>query len=133
MKEPAWIEKSDCLAFHSSLITRFGGADGIRDEGRLDAAMSKPLQLFHYKEATIYELAAAYASGIVKGHPFLDGNKRSGLMAAALFLEINGYRFQASEEEAALQILALADLRLSDAELTDWLEKSSQRKQPVKT
>jgi len=54
-------------------------------------------------------------------------------MAAALFLEINGYRFQASEEEAALQILALADLRLSDAELTDWLEKSSQRKQPVKT
>lgn len=120
MNEPHWIEKADCLAFHSALISRFGGADGMRDEGRLDAAMSKPLQQFHYEDPTIFELAAAYASGIVKGHPFLDGNKRSGLMAAAMFLEINGYIFQASEEEAALQILALADLRLSNAELADW-------------
>jgi death-on-curing protein len=121
MSAPNWIEKSDCLAFHSALIARFGGADGMRDEGRLDAAINKALQLFHDEKPTIFELAAAYASGIVKGHPFLDGNKRSGLMAAAMFLEINGYTFQASEEEAALQILALADLRLSDAELAYWL------------
>jgi death-on-curing protein len=120
MSDPNWIEKADCLAFHSALVARFGGADGMRDEGRLDAAMSKPLQLFHYEEPTILELAAAYASGIVKGHPFLDGNKRSGLMAAAMFIEINGFRFEATEEEAALQILALADLRLTDAELADW-------------
>jgi death-on-curing protein len=120
MSDPNWIEKADCLAFHSMLIARFGGADGMRDEGRLDAAINKPLQLFHYENPTLFELAAAYAAGIVKGHPFLDGNKRSGLMAAAMFLEMNGYIFQASEEEAALQILALADLRLTDAELADW-------------
>jgi death-on-curing protein len=124
MNETNWIEKGDCLAFHSVLIARFGGADGIRDEGRLEAALSKPQQLLYYEQSNLFQLAAAYASGIVKGHPFLDGNKRSGLMAAAMLLEINGYRLEASEEIAALQILALADSRLSDTDLATWLKES---------
>jgi len=121
MKEPNWIEVSDCIAFHSALISRFGGSDGMRDHGRLESALNKPKQLFYYEQADVFTLAAAYAVGIVKNHPFLDGNKRSGLMAAAMFLEINGYHFEASEEEAAVRILALADLRMEDAELAEWL------------
>jgi death-on-curing protein len=120
MKEPVWVEKTTCLAFHSSLVARFGGDDGMRDEGRLESALDKPKNLFNYESPTIFQLAAAYASGIIKGHPFMDGNKRSGLMAAALFLEINGYRFQPSEQDAAVRILALADMRLSDTESAVW-------------
>jgi len=121
MKEPFWIEKSTCLAFHSALVARFGGTDGMRDEGRLDNALNKLKNLFRYEKPTIFQLAAAYCTGIIKGHPFFDGNKRSSLMAAAMFLEMNGYSFQSSEEDAAIHILALADLRLTETELADWL------------
>ena len=91
MNEPVWIEKEVCLAFHDALLARFGGLSGIRDEGLLDSALNRPLHLFHYGKPSLFELAASYAEGIVKNHPFLDGNKRSGLMAAALFIESNGY------------------------------------------
>jgi death-on-curing protein len=121
MNEPIWITKEECLAFHSILIANFGGGDGMRDEGKLDATLDRPHQKFHYEEPSIFELATIYCSGIVKSHPFMDGNKRTGLMTATLFIECNGYRFEASEEETALQILALADSRLSDEELTEWL------------
>ena len=94
----------------------------MRDAGKLTAALHRPKQQFYYENASIIQLAATYASGIVKSHPFIDGNKRTGLMACQIFIESNGYRFEASEEEAAIQILALADSRLSDGELTAWLE-----------
>jgi death-on-curing protein len=119
--EPVWIEKADCLAFHSELLARFGGLDGIRDEGLLDSALNRPLQLHHYENPTMFDLAAHYAAGIVRNHPFLDGNKRSGLMAAALFLEINGYAFRASEEHAVLQTVALAAGEIEAAEYSAWL------------
>ena len=122
MKEPVWITTEQCLAFHSMLIANFGGSDGVRDEGKLRAALERPKQQFHYEKRPILELAATYASGIVKSHPFIDGNKRTGLMAAQIFIESNGYRFEASEEEAAVQIIALADCRLSDEDLTLWLK-----------
>jgi death-on-curing protein len=128
MNEPAWMAKEECLAFHSMLIATFGGGDGMRDEGKLDAALGRPLQQFHYENSSIFELAATYASGIIKSHPFIDGNKRTGLMICQLFIETNGYYFKASEEEAALQILALADCRLSDDELTKWLEANCTQK-----
>ncbi len=124
MSEPTWIEKPECLAFHDALLARFGGLGGIRDEGLLDSALNRPLHLFHYGDPSAFELAAAYAEGIVKNHPFLDGNKRSGLMAAALFLETNRHKFQAPEEEAVLQTLALAAGAIGAAEFSDWLEKS---------
>jgi len=124
MSEPVWIEKSDCLAFHDALLVRFGGLGGIRDEGLLESAINRPLQLFHYGNPSLFDLAAAYAEGIVKNHPFLDGNKRSGLMAAALFLESNGLDFQAPEEEAVLQTLALAASAIGAPEFSGWLAKS---------
>ena len=93
-------------------------------KGLLDSALNRPLHLFHYGEPSLFDLATAYAEGIVKNHPFLDGNKRSGLMAAALFLESNGYVFQAPEEEAVLQTLALAADAIGAAEFSAWLSKS---------
>lgn len=128
MNEPNWITKEECLAFHSMLIAHFGGSDGMRDEGKLDASLNRPKQQLYYEQATLLQLAATYASGIVKSHPFMDGNKRTGLMTCQLFLESNGYRFEASEEEAALQIIALADCRLSDEQLTQWLEANCSKK-----
>lgn len=128
MNEPNWITKEECLAFHSMLVAHFGGSDGIRDEGQLDTSLNRPKQQFHYEQATLLQLAATYASGLVKSHPFMDGNKRTGLMTCQLFLESNGYQFNASEEETALQILALADCWLSDDELTQWLEVNCSKK-----
>lgn len=124
MSEPSWVTKEEILALHSMLIARFGGADGVRDENALTTSLNRPLQHFSCDEPapTVIGLATIYCSGIVKSHPFLDGNKRSGFVAAVLFLESNGYQFEASEEEAAIQILASADSRLSDSELTAWLE-----------
>ncbi len=124
MNEPVWIEKAECFAFHDALLARFGGLGGIRDEGLLDSALNRPLHLFHYGEPSLFDLATAYAEGIVKNHPFLDGNKRSGLMAAALFLESNGYVFETPEEEAVLQTLALAADAIGAAEFSAWLAKS---------
>ena len=124
MNEPVWIEKAECFAFHDALLARFGGLGGIRDEGLLDSALNRPLHLFHYGEPSLFDLATAYAEGLVKNHPFLDGNKRSGLMAAALFLESNGYVFQAPEEEAVLQTLALAADAIGAPEFSAWLGKS---------
>ena len=124
MKEPTWIEKEDCLGFHGGLVARFGGLDGLRDEGLLESALNRPLQLLHYGTPSHFDLAAAYAHGIVKNHPFLDGNKRSGLMAAALFLELNGWVFHAPEEEAVLQTLALAAGELDADGYAAWLERS---------
>lgn len=125
MDEPFWIEKIDCLSYHAALLDRFGGLTGMRDEGLLESAIARPLQLFRYESPSHFELAACYALGIVKNHPFLDGNKRSGLMAAQMFLEINGWVFQAPEEEAVVFTRALAAGELGEAEYAEWLKRSS--------
>jgi death-on-curing protein len=124
MKDWIWIEKQDCLGFHNALLSRFGGLEGLRDEGLLESALARPLQLVNYGNPSDFDLAAAYAHGIVKNHPFLDGNKRSGLMAAALFLEMNGWTFHAPEEEAVLQTLALAAGAIDADEFSAWLKAS---------
>lgn len=124
MKEPIWIEKEDCLGFHSALLSRFGGLDGLRDGGLLDSALARPMQLLNYGSPSLFDLAACYAHGIVKNHPFLDGNKRTGLMAAALFLELNGMVFHPPEEEAVLQTLALAAGELDADGFSTWLAHS---------
>jgi len=96
----------------------------VRDEGMLESALGRPQQLWHYAKPTLFALAGAYASGIVKNHPFVDGNKRTGFVAAALFLESNGLKFIASEEEVVERTLGLAAGALSEAEYAAWLEQS---------
>jgi death-on-curing protein len=125
MNEPIRITREDCLAYHESLLERFGGLSGIRNESLLDSALSRPKHLFACGKPSIFQMAASYAHGIVKNHPFLDGNKRAGFIAAALFIEINGYRFQAPEEEAVLETLALAAGETSEEAYAVWLERTS--------
>lgn len=124
MKEPLWITRQECLSYHGILLSRFGGVPGVRDDGLLDSALAQPRQLFTSADPCLFECAAGYAAGIVKNHPFLDGNKRAGFIAAALFLETSGKRFQAPEEEVVLQTLALAAGEIDEKDYTLWLKAS---------
>lgn len=124
MKEPVWIDETDVYTFHQEMLALFGGLSGLRDEGLLQSALNRPQQLFHYEEPSLFELAAEYAFGIVKNHPFLDGNKRAGFMAAALFLEANGLTFGASEEEVVIYTRSLAAGEIIAEEYAVWLKAS---------
>ena len=109
MKEPVWIEERDALALHDRLLTLHGGAAGLRDDALLKSALARPQQHHAYGESPdIVDLAAVYTAGIVRNHPFVDGNKRTGFVVGILFLELNGYHFIAREEEAAQAVLELA-------------------------
>lgn len=125
MKQPQWVLREVVFAAHDQSLAQFGGAAGLRDEATLDSALGKPLNIFAYGKPSVFDLAASYAYGIVKNHPFVDGNKRTGFIAAAVFLELNGYAFHASEVDAALQTLALAAGEVSEAAYSDWLKVNS--------
>ena len=127
MKTPVWVLRETVLTLHEQSLAEFGGAAGIRDEGLLDSALGKPENLFHYGKPTIFDLAASYGFGLVKNHPFIDGNKRAGFITAVTFLELNGYRFQATEADAAVQTLAFAAGEMSEKEFSAWLKKNSRR------
>ncbi len=124
MTEPIWLDSTDCLTFHGELVAWFGGPDGVRDEELLESALARPRQRYAYGEPTLYQLGAAYAYGIVKNPPFVDGNKRTGFLAAALFLEVNGLAFSAVEEEVVVHTLALAASECTEAEYATWLESA---------
>lgn len=124
MREPVWITEEDCLSFHEKTLARFGGSSGVRDHGLLAPALARPQHLFSHERPTLFDMAAAYAHGIVKNHPFVDGNKRSGLLAAAVFLEANGVRFSATEEDAVVQTLGLAAGAITAKDFAAWLEKA---------
>ena len=123
MNEPVWIREVEALAFHAQQIALFGGSDGVRDRGLLDSALARPKNLFAYAERvlTIADLAAAYAVGISSNHPFVDGNKRTAMEVAFVFLEFNGFPVTASQEEACLTFLRLAAGEITEAELALWL------------
>ena len=121
MKEPVWIPKEIILAVHASLISRFGGTAGIRDEGLLESALARPQQAFHHGELSYSRMAASYAEGIVKNHPFVDGNKRTGFMAAYAFLAANGLQLTAPEEDAVVQTRALAAGEIGAPQYASWL------------
>lgn len=109
MKKPVWVDERDVLALHERLLALHGGGSGLRDGGLLKSALAKPADLLAYGEGTdIVAMAAAYTAGIVRNLPFVDGNKRTGFVVGILFLELNGFRFKASEEDAAKAVLELA-------------------------
>ena len=121
MKEPIWLNREDCLAIHEMMLAQHGGLAGVRDEGLLESALAKPRHHFSYRSPRLAEMAASYASGIILNHPFLDGNKRTGFMLAATFLEINGLEFTATEESVIEMTLALASGKLKHAGYAEWL------------
>lgn len=126
MNEPVWIDKSEALALHNRLLALDGGAEGVRDEGLLESALARPMHIHAYGDnPSIVQMAAAYMAGIVRNHPFVDGNKRTGFVVGVLFLELNGYRFVATEEEATQVVLNLAAGKLDDAALARWLAANS--------
>lgn len=127
MKEPYWFTREECLALHDMMLMHYGGIVGVRDENLLESALARPRQLYHYGKPTMAELAASYAIGIVKNHPFLDGNKRTGFMLGASILERNGFAFAAAETEAVLQTLALAAGEISESDYAKWLKANSKR------
>ncbi len=128
MTAPAWLLREAVLATHERLLSEFGGATGVRDAGLLDSGLARPENLSAYGEPTIFDLAAAYAFGVVKNHPFVDGNKRTGFTIAVIFLEMNGQRFGASEVDATIQTLALAAGELNETGYAEWLRASCQKK-----
>ena len=123
--EPCWLTREAVLAIHAQLLARFGGRAGIREDNMLESTLAKPRQLHAYGQPNVYEMAAAYAFGIVKNHPFVDGNKRAGFVAAYTFLGINGFDFTAPEEEAVIFTRGLAAGEITLEEYTLWLQKSS--------
>lgn len=127
MKEPQWLLRETVLALHERLLAEFGGLRGLRDAGLFDSALTRPRWLFAYDKPTVFELAAAYAYGLIRNHPFLDGNKRIGFTAAVAFLELNGYRFKASEADAVLKTLALAARELDETGYAAWLRANSRK------
>src|SRR5258708_21284629 len=115
MRKPIWLDERDAVVLHDRLLALHGGATGLRDHGLLKSAIARPQQHFAYAEsADIVGMATIYTAGIVRNHPFVDGNKRTGFVVGILFLELNGYHFTASEEDAAQAVLALAASNLDE-------------------
>lgn len=128
MKEPRWLDRTECLAIHDLMVAQYGGLGGLRDESLLESALAKPRNPFACESATIAELAASYAAGIVHNHPFLDGNKRTGFMLAATFLEINGCQLIAAEIAVVEQALGLAANAINEKQYAAWLAANIKKK-----
>jgi len=123
VKGPIWALPSVIAAVHDAQLAEHGGAGGMRDAGLLASALARPRNLHAYGESDVCRLAAAYASGIVRNHPFVDGNKRTALLAAYVFLGLNGLDLAADEVEAAAAMLRLASGDIEEEAFADWLRK----------
>lgn len=122
MSEPLWIDEQDVLVLHDRLLALDGGSAGVRSVALLQSALARPQQLYAYDEApNLIDMAAVYIAGIVRNHPFVDGNKRTGFVVGVLFLELNGFRFIANEEDATQAILELAAGTLDEGAFTRWM------------
>lgn len=122
MTEPVWLEKEALLLLHGKNLARFGGLEGMRDEGLLDSALTRPQNAFHHdRQRDIAGFAASYAFGLAKNHPFADGNKRAAFMAVGLFLGANGWELDVGPAEAIRAVLALASGEIGEGEFATWL------------
>lgn len=121
MSEPFWLTRQIIEAIHDEQLAIHGGAGGLRDEGMLESALDRPRNKWSYESAELPELAASHAFGIARNHPFIDGNKRTSLLALYTFLGINGIDFVVLEADAAAMILALAAGEVSEESLTRWI------------
>ncbi len=122
MKEPRWIDRRALVLLHDEVLAEHGGLSGIRDEGLLDSALARPRQLYAYEpEADLARLAASYAVGLVKNHPFFDGNKRVAFLSVGLFLGLNRLRLAVEPVDAVRTMMALADAKLTEADFATWI------------
>lgn len=121
-----WIDRRALCLLHDESIAEHGGATGLRDEGLLESALARPLHLAAYGEPDVFDLAAAYGVGLAKNHAFVDGNKRAAFLSVGLFLALNGYRLVASQADATLTMLAVAEGSLEEPAFAAWLRRHGQ-------
>ncbi len=130
--EPKWLTMQMVLAIHDEQLAVFGGAQGLRDPGLLESALAKARDRYAYEgdagegDAGIFRLAAAYCAGIVHNHPFVDGNKRTGLLSLQSFLALNGYRFRPAQEDEVQIILGLAAGEVEETGLARWIAANAE-------
>lgn len=116
-----WVNRQVLLLLHDESLAEHGGAPGLRDEGLLDSALARPLNLALYTEPDVAGLAAAYGVGLAKNHPFVDGNKRAAFLAVGMLLAVNGYRLHATQADAILAVLAVASGEMDEATFAQWI------------
>ena len=121
---PVWLGTAVVLAMHGRLLAEHGGDSGIRDASLLDSALARPKNLLAYNDPDICDLAAAYTSGIIRNHPFVDGNKRTAFMAGYVFLARNGLRLRATEVDVVQVVALLAASEIDESEFAAWLRKN---------
>lgn len=122
MQNWKWISEDIALMLHAMSIRNYGGADGIRDIGLLQSALARPQNFAAYGDADAYQLAASYAYGIIKNHPFIDGNKRTAFLCCTTFLRVHGIPFTKPQPEAAAVFIELAAGNVSEEWLVGWIE-----------
>jgi len=125
VKEPVWLSRTEVLAFHEEQLREHGGLDGVRNENALEGALARPSNLFHYEKPDLAALAAVYAHGIAKNHPFCDGNKRTAFVCAAVFLGLNDVRLTFSEPRAVEMMLSLAAGKMSQEDVAQLIRANS--------
>ncbi|MEX2034792.1 MAG: type II toxin-antitoxin system death-on-curing family toxin [Xanthobacteraceae bacterium] len=121
MNEPVWLDVSEVIDMHSEQLALFGGAGGIRDQGLLESALARPKNRWHYGERDLATLAAAYAFGLARNHPFVDENKRAAFHALVVFLRMNDVAFRPDSAQASAIILSLAAGEISEEGLARWI------------
>lgn len=125
-REPRWLARLVLDAIHADQLREHGGLPSVRDENVLESALARPRQKWHYAEhSDVPELAAAYAFGLVRNHPYRDGNKRIGFLAMVTFLGVNGYAFDATDADVVTRFVALAAGDVSEDELAAWIRECS--------
>jgi death-on-curing protein len=128
-REPKWLSRLVIDAIHTDQLREHGGLPGIRDENLLESALARPQQTWHYANpADVPRLAAAYAFGLVRNHPYRDGNKRVGFLAMVTFLGLNGHEFSATDSEIVARFVELANGAISEDDLADWVGQHSPRR-----
>ena len=123
---PRWLVKADLVLLHDHVLARTGGSPGLRDDGLLESALARPLNRWSYEGVEdVRDLAATYAIGLAKNHPFVDGNKRAAFLGLGLFLELNGWRLTATDEDAIATFYAVAASEIDEDTLAAWVRVNS--------
>ena len=128
MSKFRWVDKRLLVTLHDESLALHGGASGIRDEGLLDSALNRAVNLEMYGKPDFAELAAAYGMGLAKNHAFVDGNKRAAFLSVGLFLGLNGYKLKATQVDATLTMLAVAAGDIDEASFAGWIRQNSTQK-----
>jgi death-on-curing protein len=125
MTRPNWLPEWLVYEVHDDQIAEHGGAPGVRDAGLLESALARPLNAFAYGAEDVFDLAALYAAGIIKNHPFIDGNKRTGFILSELFLNANGWSLDATDDDVIACVILLAGGEWDERNYAAWLRENA--------